>query len=210
MPIGSAKFGNGSGPANITTRLPQMLPSYYFRKTFFAASAEIEELLLSAVCTDVSMSLLYPPRVFLNGIEVKATIDVTTSQGNETRYFDLLPFAHLVNPGTNVLAVQLNNYWSDYDDIAFDISLKAVIHHPVLPRATLHCSPTNAPVVSVETAPHAVFSLLSSDALTTTNWQTMLVFTNLTGGLQRFEDTGQNNRLPPGLVPGRYYRVVPY
>jgi len=209
-PIGTAKFGNGSGPTNITTRLPQLLPGYYFRKTFVMPANDVEELLLSATCTDVSVAMLYPLRVFLNGVEVKATIDTVTAQGNEVRHFDLLPFANLLKSGMNVIAIQLSNYWSDYDDIAFDVSLKAVMYHPVLPKASLAMSGSNAPSVSVETPPGMVCQIQSCDNMRTNVWQTMQVFTNSAGGVKTYQDTGQNGRAAPGSVSSRYYRVVQF
>src|SRR5579859_8181774 len=88
-PIGIAKFGAGSGPTNIVTRLPQQLPAYYFRAQFAAPSDELEELLLSATCTDVSATAYYPLHLYLNGTEVKTFLDTVTLQGNETRFCDL-------------------------------------------------------------------------------------------------------------------------
>jgi hypothetical protein len=129
-PIGTAKFGAGTGPTNIVTRVPQHCPAYYFRKQFVLASADFEELLLSATCTDDSGSAPYPIRVFLNGSEVNSRIETVTAQGNETRYFDLIPFASLLQSGTNTIAVLVSNYWSTWDDVAFDVSLKAIPYHP--------------------------------------------------------------------------------
>src|SRR5207253_2087999 len=134
-------FGAGSGPTNIITRLPQLKTAYYFRKKFVAASADIEELLLSATCTDDSGIALYPIRVFLNGDEVKCRIETVTSQGNEVRHFDLTPFAQMIQAGTNTIAVLVSNYWSSWDDVAFDVSLKAVQYHPVTPRLTVQTAP---------------------------------------------------------------------
>jgi hypothetical protein len=125
-PIGIAKFGAGTGPTNIVTRVPQYCPAYYFRKQFVLGSANVEELLLSATCTDDSGSAPYPIRVFLNGTEINSRIETVTAQGNETRYFDLIPFASLLQPGTNTIAVLVSNYWSTWDDVAFDVSLKAI------------------------------------------------------------------------------------
>jgi len=78
--------------------LPQLLPAYYFRRTFLAPSAELEELLLSATCTDVSAAGFFPLHLYLNGTEVKTFLDTVTMQGNETRYCDLTPFATLIHP----------------------------------------------------------------------------------------------------------------
>jgi len=124
--VGTAKFGAGSGPTNIVTRVPQYCAAYYFRKQFTLASADLEELLLSATCTDDSGSAPYPIHVFLNGSEINSRIETVTAQGNETRYFDLIPFASLLQSGTNTIAVLVSNYWSTWDDVAFDVSLKAI------------------------------------------------------------------------------------
>ena len=192
--IGTAKFGAGSGPTNIVTRLGQLRPAYYFRKQFVAASADVEELLLSATCTDDSGTALYPIRVFLNGTEINSTIETVTAQGNEVRYFDLTPFAQLIKTGTNTLAVLLSNQWSTWDDIAFDVSLKAVPIHPIIPRLTM-----NAARFSVEASSGTIWQIQSCDDLRTGTWQLMQAFTNNTGGVQTFQDTGQNAGLLPGM-----------
>lgn len=209
-PVAPAKFGNGSGPNNIVTLLPQLRPAYYFRKQFTANSAAIEELLLSATCTDVSVSAIYPLRIFFNGTEVKATIDVVTMQGNEVRYFDLTPFASLIQPGTNLIAVQLGNCWSDYDDIAFDISLKAITCDSGLGRLNFQFTSGNNPIVTAVTALNSVWSLESSDQAPGAGWQLMQTFTNSTGGTQSFQDTGQNGRRAPGQTASRVYRLIPF
>ena len=209
-PIGTAKFGAGSGPTNIITHLPQLRPAYYFRKKFVAASADIEEFLLSATCTDDSGSALYPIRVFLNGAEVKSTIETVTSQGNETRYFDLTPFAPMIQAGTNTIAVMVTNYWSSWDDVAFDISLKAVPYHPIVPKLVFQRVPPGSPGLSVETPTGSIWQLQSSDSLSGAHWQPMQTFTNNAGGVQSFIDTGQNGRLAPTAVHSRFYRLVPY
>ncbi len=209
-PAAPAKFGNGSGPSNIVTRLPQCLPAYYFRKSFDVDGVDIQELLLSATCTDVSVAAIYPLRVFLNGTEVKATIDVVTMQGNETRSFDLTPFASLLQPGTNLIAVRLGNCWSDYDDIAFDLSLKAIRANPAAQRLGFSFPQGNNPTVTASTPQDSVWSLQSSDQAPDANWQLMQVFTNSTGGPQSFQDMGQNGRRAPAQTASRVYRLIPF
>jgi hypothetical protein len=205
-PSGKAKLGNGSGPTNLVTRLTQWQSNYFFRTRFTLPATNYEELLLSAICTDVN-----PLRLWLNGTEIKSTLDVVTLAGNETRYFDLTPFIGLLVPGTNTLAAQLpNTRGSDYDDIAFDLSLKAVACHPVVPRLTMQCTNVLSPMLSVETPTNTVWELQSCDLLGSTNWQVMLTFTNLAGGMQSFSDMGQGGRPLPANVRGRYYRLVPY
>src|SRR6185312_11911161 len=75
-PIGTAKFGAGTGPANIVTPLPQRQPVYYFRRNFVLGTEPCEELLLSATCTDGGN----PPDVYLNGTKLNTTgIDVASN-----------------------------------------------------------------------------------------------------------------------------------
>jgi hypothetical protein len=123
-PVGSAKFGAGAGPKNIITQLPPQLPVYYFRRDFTVPSVGCEELLLSGTCTDAG----YPPDIYLNGTRlVTSGIDIVSNQGNDVGYFDLTPFANLLQAGTNTIAVGLNNVWQPtWDDVAFDLDLKAV------------------------------------------------------------------------------------
>jgi hypothetical protein len=207
-PVGRAKFGAGSGPTNVVTLLPQLLPYYYFRKQFTLTSADFEELLLSATCTDVSVAAYYPLHIYLNGRLVSTFIDTVTIQGNEVRYFDLTPFIPLLLSGTNTVAVQLGNYWSDFDAVAFDVSLTAVRHTPtVTPHlqwqsAGQHALSVNAPV--------GIWNIESSDSLATNVWQVMQSFTNATGGTQVISDTGQNGRPLPSTVRSRFYRLVPF
>jgi len=208
-PVGNAKFGAGSGPTNIATRIPQFLAHYYFRKDFLVSSTNLEELLLSATCTDVDVFRLYPLQLFLNGKAVPATIDTVTMQGNEIRYFDLVPYVSLLKPGINSIAVELGNTWSDYDDIAFDLSLKAVLYSPTTSRLILNYSNSFSPSLTAETGPGSIWEIQSSDAMSSNGWELFQTFTNSTGGPQTFIDQGQNNRLPPGTVSNRFYRLVP-
>ncbi len=124
-PIGAAKFGAGSGPTNIATPLPAFKPSYYFRTTFTLCDIDFEELLLEANCTDDFAGTTYPLRLWINGLEIITSgINAVSSDGNETKYFDLTPFQNLLTVGTNTIAVQLNNAWATtWDNVSFDVSL---------------------------------------------------------------------------------------
>jgi hypothetical protein len=124
---GTAKFGEGGGPQNIITALPKYLPAYYFRKVFVAAPGA-RELLLAAMCTDDYASKTYPLRIWINGTElVTSGIDAVSGEGNIVKYYDLTPFIPLVKPGGNVIAVMLQNtFQPTWDNIAFDISLRAI------------------------------------------------------------------------------------
>jgi hypothetical protein len=208
-PVAKAKFGAGSGPTNIATRLPQLLPNYFFRKQFYLGSTNLEELLLSATCTDADVVRLYPLQLFLNGHPIGATIDTVTMQGNEVRYFDLVPYVGLLKPGTNTLAVELGNTWSDYDDVAFDVSLKAVMYKPLAPQLTLDCTDPAVPAINVQSVPGTIWQLQSCDALSASSWGLAQIFTNTTGNIQQLLDTGQNGRLSPASVRTRFYRLVP-
>jgi hypothetical protein len=208
-PIANAKFGAGSGPTNIITRLAQHRPAYYFRKQFLAASSDLEELLLSCTCTDDSGSALYPLRLFINGTEINATIDTVTAQGNETRYFDLTPFASLLQQGLNTVAVMVSNYWSTWDDVAFDLSLKAVVYQPAATKLDLRIT-GGLPSVSINAPTGTIWQIQSCDNLASPVWQTMQVVTNLIPGIQFVNDIGQNGRIAPALAHSRYYRLLPY
>ena len=210
-PVGAAKFGAGGGPTNVVTALPQFLPAYYFRKTFNVTSTEFEELLLCATCTDVYADTICPLGVFINGTEIKSTIEAVSGQGNEILYFDLTPFAQLIQPGTNIIAVKVGNTWaSDWDDVAFDVSLRAVPYHPVVPRLTAQSAFSSVPRLSVETPTGSIWQIQSCDGLPPVNWQVMQTFTNTVGGVQTFQDTGQNGRGLPINVRSRFYRLAPF
>jgi hypothetical protein len=207
---GTAKFGAGSGPTNTSTRLPQQCPAYYFRKKFVADSAALEELLLSATCTDDSAAATYPIRLFLNGTEVKASIETVTGQGNEVRYFDLTPFAYLVHSGTNSIAVQVGNYWSSWDDVAFDVSLKAVLASAPKPRLTVCNNLPGGMQLLAETPVGTVWQIQSSDSILSPNWRFVQSFTNRDGSVQTFRDNGQNGRGTPAEISARFYRLMPF
>ena len=64
----------------------------------------------------------------MNGKEVVSSgIEAVSFDGNEVKFFDLTPFQHFLVSGENTIAVQLNNTWqSTWDNVAFDINLKAI------------------------------------------------------------------------------------
>jgi hypothetical protein len=127
-PVAQAKFGGGTGVRGVITPLPLMRPAYYFRREFLLADPRVDELLLAARATDNFNGKSYPLRVYLNGQEfLSSGIDTVSGSGNTVQYFDLLPFSDLLRPGTNTLAVMLQNGWaSDWDNVGFDLALKAV------------------------------------------------------------------------------------
>ena len=221
-PLGTAKFGAGSGPANIVTPLPQRQPVYYFRRNFVLGAGPCEELLLSATCTDGGN----PPDVYLNGAKLNTTgIDVASNPGNEIRYYDLTPFANLLHAGTNTIAVALKNVWAvDWDDIAFDMDLKAVTsvaaQNPSLNISARTVYGTQSypggggPVpftqisVNASVPPNTVWRVESADNLSGP-WQFMDVVSGSSSGESSVIDSGQNGRLAPWQVPARFYRLVP-
>jgi hypothetical protein len=205
-PTGKAKFGGGGGPTNVTTPLPLLKPAYYFRTRFVAPAGQIEELLLSATCTDDSGAQLFPLQLFINGVGINSTLDVVTSQGNDTRYFDLTPFAHLIQPGTNVVAARIGNHWADWDDVAFDVRIQAMAGQPVAPSIAISCANPAAPVLTFTTPASAAWRLESKDE--NGPWLTVQTGTNTTGGPQTVTDIGQNGRTTPGKSRCRLYRVV--
>ena len=132
-PEGIAKFGAGSGPQNIRTSIVGAKPAYYFRKTITMGSTNFSTLLLAATCTDDYGGVVYPLRLFVNGIEVISSgIEAVTGEGNLVKHFDITPFAGLFRAdATNTIAVMLQNTWaSDWDNVAFDVSLKGIAAAP--------------------------------------------------------------------------------
>jgi hypothetical protein len=152
---------------------------------------------------------LYPLRFFINGTEINATIDTVTAQGNETRYYDLTPFAGLIQEGTNTVAVLLRNYWSTWDDVAFDISLKAVIYQPRTAKLDLRIA-AGLPSIFITAPTGTIWQIQSCDSLVSPVWQSMQLVTNLTPAAQVVVDVGQNARVAPAHASSRYYRLVPY
>ena len=206
--VGTAKFGAGSGPTNIVTTLPASRSSYYFRKTFVVNDLPFEDLLLEANCTDDFAGAVYPLRVWLNGQEVITSgIDAVSSDGNETKYYDLTLFQHLLRTGTNTIAVQLNNAWaSTWDNVSFDVGLIAI---PSLFNAIelLSVQRTSANALLRISAPVGASLRVESRDSLNGQWQ---FAGNLvaTSSVTVFSDTGQNGRVSPVQAPSRYYRVI--
>jgi hypothetical protein len=210
-PRGIAKFGAGDGPANVITRLPQRKAEYYFRRKFVVPSTQLQELLLAATCTDDYGGVTYPLKIYLNGIELKTSgIDPVTGQGNLVRYFDLSPFLEMLQPGTNTLAVVVRNTSQPtWDDVAFDVSLRAIAHAPAR-RLTLASVQPAGIQLAADTPPGTIWQLQSCDDLGGAAWQLMEQFTNNLPVPRWFLDTGQNGRLIPSQTKARFYRLAPY
>jgi hypothetical protein len=205
-PIGVAKFGAGSGPRNIITPLEPGKTSYYFRKQFAVGAGQPEELLLSAMCTDAYGGVSYLPRIFLNGTEVVTTgMDIVSGQGNEVRHFDLHPFVHLIEPGTNTIAVQLRNATTvGWDDVAFDLSLRAVVSSTRPPRISLTNAALDRVWLEVDTPAGTIWQVRSADRLGQGFSRIVGVFTNQSGGPMGISDSGKN------AAPARFYQLAPF
>jgi len=80
----------------------------------------------------------------------------------------------------------------------------------VVPRLTAQSAPAGTPRLSVETPAGSIWQIQSCDGLPLVNWQVMQTFTNTAGGLQTFQDTGQNGRVPPMNLSSRFYRLAPF
>lgn len=207
--LGIAKFGAGDGPTNIVTPLPQRKPAYYFRTHFVAAFDKPEEFLLAATCTDDYGGRIYPLQIFLNGTEIVTSgLETVTGQGNEVRYFDLLPFTGLLVPGTNLIAVKVSNVWaSAWDDVAFDLSLHAVLNSFRPMNFSVRQGAPGQFRLSAQTPLGSIWKAEISDSIAS-GWQPLAVFTNLTGASWDFLDSSQMGA--PRPLPARFYRLRPY
>ena len=208
-----AKFGHGSGPTNVATQLPANLPSYYFRKSFSVTQTNLEELLLAATCTDDYAGTIYPLKIYLNGNEVVTSgIEAVSSSGNEIKYFDLAPFINLLKPGTNTIAVVLNNIWQPtWDNIAFDLALKGIVAATTLPTgARINAVRYRGTSVDLEiSAPVGTsWRVESADSLTGP-WRLVEILPNITSSPISISDalvSGQTS----GKTPFRFYRLIAF
>lgn len=216
-PLGNAKFGAGSGPLGILTPLPPNNPAYYFRRNFVVPPHLCEELLLSATCTDEGL----PLEIWLNGTKLPTTgIEATTGQGNTVQHFDLAPFLHLLRAGVNTIAVQLNNRFSGWDDVAFDISLKTIMRAtrpmslnvqrgvPTNPGAAASITGDAQIGLNITIPPNTVWRVESADALPGP-WQLVDIVSNTGSETIYLPDLGQNGRVPPEGTAARFYRLRP-
>jgi hypothetical protein len=213
-PVGTAKFGAGSGPTNITTALPARKPMYYFRRTFVLPALPCEELLLSGTCTDAGE----PLDVYFNGAKLPTTgIEVVSDQGNQVKYYDLTPFLDLLQPGTNTIAVAQTNVWQPtWDDVAFDLDLKAITGSTTptglsisdQPGAFADTGGSPQILLNISVPAHSIWRVESADSLSAP-WQLVDVVTNQSSGTISLFDVGQNGRLAPSGTAARFYRLRP-
>ena len=214
-PAGAAKLGAGSGPTNIATQITPQMPAYYFRRSFVSTGAPFEELLLSATCTTGGTNYL---DIYLNGVRlVTSGIDAVSLQGNEMHYYDLTPFLDLLRVGTNTIAVVMNNIFDpDWDDVAFDIDLKACSYSPAGTAVTRITGPPSrdqgSPRVALDldVPPNTIWQLESTDTLFPPSWQLVDTVTSGSTGSSVFQDTGQSGRVPPNQATTRFYRLRAY
>lgn len=211
---GQAKFGCGSGPLNIITPVPQKQPSYYFRQKFVVADTNMEELLLTARCSDFVGGVGSPMRIFINGNEVPATGIEPVLDGNTDQFYDLTPFLSWIRPGTNVLAIQLNNTWQpDWDNVAFDVSLRAMpssIPVSTAPAALSAIWPGgNNMNLGVNCPPGSVWRIEYNDTFPAGSWQLLTLVTNQSGSSVTVTDSGALGRSAPRLPATRFYRIRP-
>ncbi len=210
---GQAKFGCGGGPINVITPLPQKQPSYYFRQKFVVGDTNMEELLLTARCSDYVAGVGSPMRIWINGVEIPAASIEPGLDGNTDQFYDLTPFLSWIRPGTNWIAIQMNNTWQpDWDNVAFDVSLRAMPSS--LPTAaTVAClnsiRPTaNAINLGVDCPLGSAWRIEYNDSFPGGTWQTLTELTN-TGSPITVTDTGALGRSAPRLPSTRFYRLVP-
>jgi len=210
-PLGQAKFGAGA-TTNVVTPLPQRHSNYYFRRAFTVTNTALEELLLAATCTDDYGGTNYPLQVYLNGRAISASaVEVGTGQGNVTRYFDLTPFLDFLSMGSNTIAVAIGNaYASDWDDVAFDVGLKAIPAETAQTRITSIERRADSVVLGIDAPAGTIWQVQSCDTLPATQWQTFGTFYKTTNGAYYITDTGQGGRSLPSATPLRFYRAIPF
>jgi hypothetical protein len=112
--------------------------------------------------------------------------------------------------GTNTVGVVVSNYWSTWDDVAFDVRLQAMVYHPLKPNVSVQCPMGGSPALCIQSAPGTIWQIQSCDNTPAGNWQFMQLVTNLAGGAITISDTGQNGRMAPRYCRSRFYRLVPF
>ena len=209
-PQGIAKFGAGTGPQNIRTPIAANKPAYYFRRTFAMDATNFATLLLAATCTDDYGGTVYPLRVWVNGNEIVSSgIEAVTGEGNEVKYFDLTPFAGMLRSNeTNVIAVMLQNTWQpDWDNVAFDVSLKGVRATANVPGFTsIKYGANGAVALNLAGPPNSSWLLESLDS-SIPNWALVQTIAFDVTGQATVVDNGQNGRPAPSATLSRFYRL---
>jgi hypothetical protein len=142
---------------------------------------------------------------------VSSGIEAVTGEGNEIKYFDLTPFIGLFRAGQmNSIAVMLQNTWqSDWDNVAFDVSFKAIaqIAETAPQFQTISYSAGANSVMLRMTGPaNSSWILESTDALGS-GWRTVQTISFDANGNGTVSDNGQNGRPLPSAISSRFYRL---
>lgn len=205
-PSAPAKFGAGSGPTGIRTAVPARKPAYYFRRSFNLAATNFTELILAATCTDDYAGVVSPLRLFVNGRELTSSAEAVTGEGNLVKYFDLTPFADRFVVGSNYFGVVVQNTWaSDWDNVAFDVALKAISQASPAPKFTSVERLADSSIsLTMEGPVNSDWRLESSENLST--WQ-LVATVHFSSASETVVDTGQNDRAHAATVPDRFYRL---
>ncbi len=141
---GAAKFGAGSGPADVVTPWPQFTDSFYLRTSFDVDDATtIRELVAYATATDGD-DAPGVSEIHLNGQQVPMQDPgLSDGAGNTVRMLDLSPFIPWLVNGTNTVAIRLDNGYQEWDDVAFDLKLKGRGTVPLVDPEVVREPPTD-------------------------------------------------------------------
>jgi hypothetical protein len=208
---GVAKFGAGTGPTNIRTPIAANKPAYFFRRSFTMTMTNFATLLLAATCTDDYGGAVYPLRMWVNGHEIVSSgIEAVTGEGNEVKYFDLTPFSGLFRANqTNTIAVMLQNTWQpDWDNVAFDIALKAIRQSTIaVPEfKSITYTASGGVTLNVIGPPNTSWKLESLDSQTGT-WVAVETVTLDPNGITTVVDNGPGSRPGSAASSSRLYRL---
>jgi hypothetical protein len=209
-PVGTAKFGAGTGPQNIRTPITPDKPAYFFRRTFAMPLQNYSTLLLAATCTDDYGGTVYPLRIWINGKEiVSGGIEAVTGEGNEIKYFDLTPFGQFFIAGqTNTIAVMLQNNWQpDWDNVAFDVGLEGIAATlPSIPAFLSNIlNPDGSVTINLTGPANSSWILESFESVS--GWSAVQTVTFGASGIAAVADKGQNGRPMPSAASSRLYRL---
>jgi hypothetical protein len=167
------------------------------------------------MATDDFNGQTYPLRLFLNGKEVLSSgLDAVSGDGNSVQYFDLTPFADSLHPGDNTIAVAVQNGWaSDWDNMAFDLSLRAVPAHSTSSVARFQsiCANLDGTVTMNITGPGGTRWKVqsASDPAASAAWQDLRGVTLGEGVQSAVTDAGSGARKRTQSTGARFYRLIP-
>jgi hypothetical protein len=208
--VGRAKFGCG-GATEVATRLLQNQSAYVFRTQFVVTNTALEELLLAANIADEHGAVETPLELYLNGQKlITSGIQAVSERGNEVKYFDLAPFIDRLRPGTNTIAVQVNNAFTSWDDMAFDLGIKAIASGAKPPARIMGLQfPADGVRVQISAPEGTSWRLECTEGVgPTAVWHEVERFTAPAGGTLTINDPRLNK--PTATGPGsRFYRIRP-